>query len=417
MAPAENYQLFSDMYSDGSTAAPHLAAMKSKKRVLIVGGGLSGLTLAYRLHEKNIDITILEAASRLGGRIMTVAGASGTPLELGATWFSGMHTHLISLLEEVGLEKYPQFSEGISLFQTKSFEPAQQFYVPAGETPSYRIAGGTQALINVLAARLSSPATRPNEQPNTSKPSEPNTIRPNEPNTSKPSEPNMSKPNEPNTIRLNTRVRAVRAKSSVLTVETISGEVFTADIVALCLPPQLAVTTIDFEPALPETLRRTMPGVQTWMAGAIKFVLEYANPFWREKGYSGMLYSHAGIITEMYDHTNREGDRFGFTGFLVGGAAGYTREVRQELVLRQLTVLLGEAASRPASYLDKVWNDDLLVTGEPVILRPHQNQGHPALQMPYMEGKLFLCGTEVSAEHPGYMEGAVSIAKSVASLC
>src|SRR6185437_3877669 len=99
---------------------------------------------------------------------------------------------------------------------------------------------------------------------------------------------------------------------------------------------------------------------------------------------------------------------------LAGGAAGYTREVRQELVLRQLTALLGEAAGRPAAYFDKVWNDDIVVSGEPMILRPHQNQGHPALQMPYMEGKLFLCSTEVSTEHPGYLEGAASAAKLVA---
>ncbi len=373
MEPAENYQLFSDTYSDGSTATPHLAAMKSTKRVLIVGGGLSGLALAHHLHKKNVAVTILEAAPRLGGRIMTVTGVLGTPLELGATWFSGLHTHLTSLLEELGLEKYPQFSEGISLFQTKSFEPAQQFYVPAGETPSYRIAGGTQVLIDSLAARLN-----------------------------------------PESIKLNTRVRAIGAETSVLTAETVTGEVFTADIVAVCTPPQLAAVTIDFEPALPENLRSIMAGVQTWMAGAIKFVVEYADPFWREKGYSGMLYSHAGIMTEMYDHTNREANRFGFTGFLAGGAAGYTREVRQELVLRQLTALLGEAAGRPAAYFDKVWNDDIVVSGEPMILRPHQNQGHPVLQMPYMEGKLFLCSTEVSTEHPGYMEGAASVAKLVA---
>ena len=36
---------------------------------------------------------------------------------------------------------------------------------------------------------------------------------------------------------------------------------------------------------------------------------KYKKPFWRENGYSVMLYSHAGIVTEMYDHTNFEEDK------------------------------------------------------------------------------------------------------------
>lgn len=120
--------------------------MKKDNKIVIIGGGLSALTLAYHLGKYNIYPTIIEASSRLGGRIETVKGELETSLEIGATWFSGMHTHLFSLLEELGLKKYPQYSTGISLFQTKSFEPPQKFYVPESETPSYRIVGGTQKI-------------------------------------------------------------------------------------------------------------------------------------------------------------------------------------------------------------------------------------------------------------------------------
>ncbi|TDW99012.1 monoamine oxidase [Dinghuibacter silviterrae] len=361
------------MYCSGFALRPQLAGMKSTKRVVIVGGGLSGMTLAYRLRKEKLNVTILEAASRLGGRIQTIAGKLGTPLELGATWFADQHSQLTGLLDELGLEKYPQFSEGISLFQTKSFEPAQQFHVPAGDIPSYRVAGGTEALIDALAGRLGSA-----------------------------------------TVLINRRVNAIKDAEEGLIVETCGGEVFGAHLVVVCIPPQLAAATIAFSPELPSSVRDVLPQVQTWMAGAVKFVLEYATPFWREKGYSGMLYSHAGIITEMYDHTNKQEDRFGFTGFLAGSAAGYSPAVRQELVLHQLTVLLGEEAGKPTAYFDRVWNDDLVVSGHHVVVRPHQNQGHPSLQLPYMNGKLFLCSTEVAQRDPGYMEGAVYAATSVA---
>ncbi|HYV98677.1 MAG TPA: NAD(P)/FAD-dependent oxidoreductase [Gemmatimonadaceae bacterium] len=53
--------------------------------VIIVGGGLSGLAAAYELAQHGRTATIVEARTRLGGRVLTVDHA-GTPLELGAEW-------------------------------------------------------------------------------------------------------------------------------------------------------------------------------------------------------------------------------------------------------------------------------------------------------------------------------------------
>jgi monoamine oxidase len=57
-----------------------------------------------------------------------------------------------------------------------------------------------------------------------------------------------------------------------------------------------------------------------------------------------MLYSHAGIIVEMYDHTNFKEDKYGFTGFLNGAALSYNQQVRKEFILQQLSELLSEKA-------------------------------------------------------------------------
>ncbi|TZF84739.1 FAD-dependent oxidoreductase [Pedobacter sp. BS3] len=347
--------------------------MKSEERIIIIGGGLSGLTLAYLLSKRNSSAIVLEASSRLGGRIQTIKGALETPLELGATWFSDMHPNLLSLIDELGLQKYPQFSKGISLFQTKSFEQPQKFFIPEAENPSYRLAGGTQLLIDALAQNL------PDKN-----------------------------------ICLNTKVAAIQETANGLLLETSGKEKLQADKVIICIPPQLTATQIRFSPELPEALYAVLPAVQTWMAGALKFVLEYESAFWRNEGYSGMLYSHAGIITEMYDHTNFEENKFGFTGFLNSGAATYPQEVRREFVLRQLAELLGEQALTPVAYFDKIWTDEFISAGAQVIQRPHQNNGHPLLQQGYMNGKLFFTGTETAAEFAGYMEGAVIAAKSAA---
>lgn len=353
---------------------PIFVIMTTTEKVIIIGGGLSGLTLAYLLQKQNISTILIEASPRLGGRIQTVKGKFGTPLELGATWFADKHQHFSALLNELGLRKFPQFSEGKTLFQTKSFEPPQEFFVPETDAPSYRIAGGTQMLIERLTEEL-----------------------------------------EGGDIRLNAKATAIRADEDGVTVELADGSAVHADKAIVCVPPQLTASQIEFSPELPSAVRSILPTVQTWMAGAIKFTLEYAEPFWRKKGYSGMLYSHAGIVMEMYDHTNIEGDKYGFTGFLNGAAASYSSKVRKEHVLRQLVELLGQEAREPTAYFDKVWNDEFLLQGLPVIEYPHQNNGHPSLQQDYMNGNLLFCGTETASEFPGYMEGAVGSAMRVAA--
>ena len=336
------------------------------KKVIIVGAGLSGLTLSYWLSKRNIESIILEASSRIGGRIQTEKGKLDTPLELGATWFSDVHFNLISLIEELQLDKYPQFSSGKSLFQTKSFEPAQQFFVPETDSLSYRLVGGTQKMIDTLAKKIPS-----------------------------------------SSIMLNSKVIAITDEVSELSVEITNGEKITANKVVLCLPPQVIHSEIKFSPALPQALSNVLPKVQTWMAGSIKFVLEYKKPFWRENGYSGMLYSHSGIVVEMYDHTNFEENKFGFTGFLNDGFSSFSEEERQELVIKQLTELLGEEVLNYISYKDKIWTDEYTLGQNQIIQRRHQNNGHPLFQKSYFDHKLYFAGTESSKEFSGYMEGAV----------
>lgn len=323
------------------------------------------MSLAYLLSKKNIDSILLEASSRLGGRVQTVNGRLDTPMELGATWFSDLHHNLIALLEALDIEKYPQFSQGISLFRPGFGSPLKQFQVSPSEPPSYRIKGGSQKLITALSQKLNKES-----------------------------------------IKLNTKVLSISEVGINLKVET-NLKSYQADKVVLCLPPQLISSKINFDNSLNENLSALLPSVQTWMAGAIKFVLEYREPFWREKGYSGMLFSQSDIITELHDHTNAEENRFGFTGFLNGGAISYPQDSRKKLVLQQLETIWGSKASSPLTYQDKVWDDDYILGGNKIISNPHQNNGHPLLQQSYMNDKLIIAGTESSTAYGGYMEGAV----------
>ena len=161
-------------------------------------------------------------------------------------------------------------------------------------------------------------------------------------------------------IIFNTRVTHISSENDGLLSIKAGGVRMQFGRIVVCIPPQLA-SSIEFPTEIPSEVKQLLPMVQTWMAGAIKFVVEYKSPFWREKGFSGMLYSHADIVTEMYDHTNFEENKFGFTEFLNGGSARFSTEVRRSNVLRHLSGLLGNEAISPTAYLDKVWNDDKFV--------------------------------------------------------
>lgn len=367
----EGKELSLTSYSAHLKLSNPILAMKQKDNVIIIGAGLSGLTLAYLLAKENKSFTILEASNRVGGRIHTIKGEAGTPLELGATWLSDSHSTLIHFLNELNLKKYPQFTGGKSLFQTELSEPPQEFHVPEGENPSYRIAGGTQQIIENLVEHVGISA-----------------------------------------IKLQSKVSAITITEDEVEVVTNQEETYHAGKVALCLPPQLVGSQITFAPSLPDSVSALLPTVHTWMEGSIKFVLEYAEAFWRQKRYSGMLYSHVGIISEMYDHTTIEEDKFGFTGFLNGGAAAYSQEERRIFVLKQLASLIGPEAKNPLSYSDKLWNDEFVSNGGSSSLVPHQNNGHLIFHESYFNERLFFSGTETSSEFPGYMEGAIIAANN-----
>ncbi|MEV0415850.1 NAD(P)/FAD-dependent oxidoreductase [Streptomyces sp. NPDC050448] len=61
-----------------------------RKKVIVVGAGISGLAAARYLADKGQDVSVLEARDRIGGRIWTSQKWSGVPLDLGASWIHGI---------------------------------------------------------------------------------------------------------------------------------------------------------------------------------------------------------------------------------------------------------------------------------------------------------------------------------------
>ncbi|HSI05993.1 MAG: flavin monoamine oxidase family protein [Myxococcota bacterium] len=76
--------------------------------VIIVGAGVAGLTAASELAKRGIDVLVLEARDRIGGRVCTRHDpAWPTPLELGPEFVHGLDPALWRLLRARGLRTLP----------------------------------------------------------------------------------------------------------------------------------------------------------------------------------------------------------------------------------------------------------------------------------------------------------------------
>jgi monoamine oxidase len=90
-----------------ATAWPRLPAARgaAAPRIAVVGGGLAGLTCAYRLKQAGYATTLYEASNRLGGRCWTIRGAfsEGQIAEHGGELIDQGHTNIRQLTQELGL--------------------------------------------------------------------------------------------------------------------------------------------------------------------------------------------------------------------------------------------------------------------------------------------------------------------------
>jgi monoamine oxidase len=76
-------------YSACSEKSQGHIATSSKKRVVVIGAGLSGLAAAQELHGHGHAVVVVEARDRIGGRIWTSSKWTDMPLDFGATWIHG----------------------------------------------------------------------------------------------------------------------------------------------------------------------------------------------------------------------------------------------------------------------------------------------------------------------------------------
>ncbi|MGD9959761.1 flavin monoamine oxidase family protein [Nocardioides sp.] len=71
-------------FDDGQSEIPD-GVVGPVERVLVVGAGIAGLTVANALAHAAVECVVLEARSRIGGRLYTT-DLAGSPVDLGGSW-------------------------------------------------------------------------------------------------------------------------------------------------------------------------------------------------------------------------------------------------------------------------------------------------------------------------------------------
>ena len=451
--------------ADGSELKESAAAQEGESRrvdVVVVGAGFAGLTVARKLTKAGKRVVVLEARNRVGGRVKagTIAGRT---VDVGGMWAAASQTKILELIKEFGFQLVPQFETGKNITEAnhRRFEGSGDAFGWGKKTDeeAARVIGKVDALSQEVPLDAPWKAARAREWDtmsaedwfvkNTTNPEVLGTLRGltrgiltadayqvsflyflfyMRSGDSFVSQAGFGQgTTQAWTVRetmhgvagklgeelkdaivFESPVRAISQNDAGVTVEADKGT-WHADYAVVCLPPPLALR-IQYSPILPperEILLQHMP-----MGSVVKFWVAYEKPFWRARGYSGLITSDE-LPSNLVCADSSLSDAG--PGFLVGfmeasGGVMWTgkgKEARKTAVVERLVKFWGADAGRPVDYEDQDWPSDpwsrgcYMASPGPGIL----SSVGEVIRAPH--GRVHWAGTETADRWAGYIDGAV----------
>ena len=437
---------------------------------VVIGGGLSGLIAARAIKRQGRSVLLLEAQSRIGGRMVNQAVAGGGVIDLGGQWGGKTHHRFAALADELGLQRYPSYYDGKGVFhwngQSMTTDLFDDFNRSIGFSNPDDIdlpESEKQAALKLWQKMLAIADTIPLEQPWTA----PNAAaldalpvsqwlseqdasplatwmfgwicRGGGAQVFEPYEASMlhlawtmavSPPGETpeewllhdgagevakrlaaelgSDVVLNAPVSSIRETQASVFVSYGKGQTIQASSAVVAVPPILRLK-IQFQPPLSPRFVQLMQ--RTPMPSKWKVLAVYPKAFWRDQGFCGAGSGNLTVLEQTADAcppSGRPGILASFvSGQQIGRFSQLSHAEQRDLVLKDLEAFWGPKAAQPLELVIKRWTEDPWIAGGYGITR---NPGAwTAYGSTWQEphGRVFWAGTEQSTRWPGYFEGAI----------
>lgn len=410
-----------------------LPAETAGEPVLVIGAGAAGLAAARRLRAAGRPVTLLEALSRIGGRIHTDDGFASVPVELGAEFIHGRQASTWQIVRAAGLHTvqvdhratveyhldgrrlgWPDLAGDPELRQTGRLEEHLAGY--QGPDITFREYARAQDWSPRARARAEAfiagyDAADPGEISVLARAEQARRWHAGVGNFrilegyARVVEALAAGLD----VRLNTQVSTVRWQAGAVVVETRDGQRFEAARAVVTLPlGVLQAGGVAFDPPLPPAKQTAIARLR--MGPVVKIILRFREPFWGRR--LGFLLSDRPVPTWWAPGLGQPGYAPVLTGWAGGPPAAALSRLGAESAIAQalddLTHFFGPAPRRlfeTARFVD--WPSDPFARGGYSYVPVGAMGAQAALAEP-VDGTLFFAGEAThTAGHIATVHGAI----------
>ncbi len=434
--------------------------------VAVVGGGYAGLTAAHVLMGAGVDVVLLEARERVGGRVWSEViadgPAAGLVVDHGGQWVGPTQRRLLALAGRTGAETFPTHDPGGNLELFGGRRSTYDGPVPKGDPAT--TAAAVAAMLDLDLMALQVPPGAPWLAPDASAWDSQTfqswidaevdeqgardalalasqavfSVEPRDLSllhvlfylrsaggflpllavtggaqerrfvTGAQTVADRLADELGDRVLLGAPVRTLEQDASGVTVSADPGLVLRARRAVVALPPLLA-GRLRYVPALPghrDQLTQRVP-----MGTVIKCHAVYTRPFWRDAGLSGQVTCDHGPVRVVHDNSPpdaRLGVLLAFVEADEGRRLGrLPADTLRDEVVAALTEFFGPAAAEPLAFTSCSWADEEYSRGcYAGVFGPGTWTAYgESLRVPV--GALHWAGTETATAWSGYIDGAI----------